>query len=42
VLIETLLDDAARKGTEMALLFSQPGFDDDTTNDFERKASSLL
>jgi hypothetical protein len=34
-LVETLLDDAARAGAEMALLFSPTGIDDDAGNDFQ-------
>lgn len=35
VLLETLLDQAARKGAEVALLFSQTGLDDDVRVGFE-------
>jgi GNAT superfamily N-acetyltransferase len=35
VLLETLLDQAARKGSEVALLFSQPGLEDDVRVGFE-------
>ena len=35
VLLETLLDQAARKGAEVALLFSQRGLEDDARNGFE-------
>jgi len=35
VLIDTLLDDAAREGAEMALLFSPTNIDDDARNDFQ-------
>ena len=34
-LLETLLDQAARKGSEVALLFSQPGLEDDERVGFE-------
>jgi hypothetical protein len=34
-LVDALLDDAAREGAEMALLFSQAGIDDDSRIDFQ-------
>lgn len=35
VLIQTLVDDGARRGAEIALLFSLQGMDDDVRNDFQ-------